>query len=344
MKIACLICALMITTLTLYGQKKMNREEKDTAYVAGSQSLNPDFFENYLEFKSKGKKKIVFSGIAADSLHKVLSFSFDYKSDSLYYKCFSLDYGPDEHWNLFWNRRNNWFYITKPYDGGEGIDGIIKESVDFNKMRMQVFTNSGIEKTLMLQTVALARVWPQNEKKFTKAEMERIMKSFKQNKDTTYIQGIHYKTFGDTGFQLILKSNGKRNVVYTKKVTDGADVDLSFAFNYNDDSLNYTCFDLYDGVAGSLKSILWNKESNYFYITDKYNLSAGDDSIIRKSVHFRNKMVAICGDSVISNEYSSADKRISYTYKIKLNQIWPKKKNNIQPGTNAIRTKQLYRH
>ena len=141
-------------------------------------------------------------------------------------------------------------------------------------------------------------------------------KTFKP--DTVYVRGVQLKTYGDTAFQLIFKSKGVKKIVYTEFVQGGAAVDLSFDFDYKSDSVYYKCFLIYDGVVGTKWSIFWDRKTNFFYKTERYDHGGNNDTLIRESINFK-KYTALAYNS-------SGYKTSPMTYVVKLKQIWPPKK------------------
>ena len=143
-------------------------------------------------------------------------------------------------------------------------------------------------------------------------------KTFKP--DTVYVRGVQLKTYGDTAFQLIFKSKGVKKIVYTEFVQGGAAVDLSFDFDYKSDSVYYKCFLIYDGVVGTKWSIFWDRKTNFFYKSQRYDTHVSNDTLIRESVNFKKHTALVyhfSGDETFIT---------TYTYVVKLKQIWPHKK------------------
>lgn len=143
-----------------------------------------------------------------------------------------------------------------------------------------------------------------------------ISEDFIQNqKDSVYIKSSRYHK--DLDFYekiLVYRKSGKETVIIR---SSDPEEDLHFSYEYADSTMSYLCFTLGNEPDGSFKSIIFDKKSKLFYLTESYNLAVNGEKIIHNSINFRKKML------IVKPEDSSGPHSINFK------QIWPSLKRGV---------------
>jgi hypothetical protein len=130
--------------------------------------------------------------------------------------------------------------------------------------------------------------------------------------DSVYIKKSYYnkKAHGYDSLSLVYKT-GEKNYIIHKCY--GIEVELRFDYFYKDTLKSYQSYIIGNIPDGSYQNIFFDEKSKAFYMTDPYNLSAGNDRIVRKSVSFDKKSARVKSEG--------SDGKYFY-YTIKLKKIW----------------------
>lgn len=112
-------------------------------------------------------------------------------------------------------------------------------------------------------------------------------------------------------FVLELLSNGQRYEVFRERNRDYSVEFDSLPYTLKNDKINIEEYEVHDLPTGRDKSIIRDKITNIFYLTDWYNNNAGSDTI-------KLSMLNLSYDSV---EVKSSD-NFYPDYQIKLTKIW----------------------
>ena len=92
-------------------------------------------------------------------------------------------------------------------------------------------------------------------------------------------------------FELFFYLNKEKNLIYKIRNQDYSIV-LEKKFSYQRDKTLYDCYEINDLTTGIVWNILYDKNANVIYETEKYDTQAIGDTLNRNSVDFsKNKVI-----------------------------------------------------
>lgn len=92
----------------------------------------------------------------------------------------------------------------------------------------------------------------------------------------------------------LLYHNGNETYIAYYFENQDEDMIMSFTGDFvNDEKINYKLYDIYEQAVGTKWSILFIIPSKEFYITDRYDISADGDFLIKEKVNIKNKTAII---------------------------------------------------
>jgi len=134
------------------------------------------------------------------------------------------------------------------------------------------------------------------------------------NIDTTYVVvDSSSVSASENTFEFVLEllSNGQSYEVFRERNRDYSIEFDSLPFTLKNDRINIEEYEIHDLPTGRDKSIIRDKSTNTFYLTDWYNNNAGSDTI----------KLSILNLSYDSVEVKSSD-NFYPDYQVKLKKIW----------------------
>ncbi|MFO0478180.1 MAG: hypothetical protein ACK50L_05310 [Bacteroidota bacterium] len=146
-----------------------------------------------------------------------------------------------------------------------------------------------------------------NSNKFSNKEGQTIS-------DTTFV-AIDSSTINtsENSFEFVLYflSNGKQHEIFRERNRDYSVEFDSIPYSFKNDSLNIEEYEVHDLPTGRDKSIIRDKNSNIFYLTDWYNNNSGSDTIMLSKLDFNTDSITVkSSDSLYPD------------YKVNLKKVW----------------------
>jgi len=136
----------------------------------------------------------------------------------------------------------------------------------------------------------------------------------KSNIDTTYVVvdsssvNASENTFE---FVLELQSNGQRYEIFRERNRDYSVEFDSVPYAFKNDKINIEEYEVHDLPTGRDKSIIRDKSTNTFYLTDWYNNHSGTDTLKLSALNFSYDSIVVKSSD---NFYPD--------YKVSLKKIW----------------------